>query len=204
MQCDILDEALASKLESVGGSNYSAVTQLTYRQVGGLAVSRPPASLISNPFHVSQVFGANGFAWNGSALWMYQKVIFVLCGRLPYLSTVRLSSYLCAGDFIRWRHVDSGCFVSKRRTALILRKWRVFAGPPRTSGILSGPGDVHVYKITFIHALTDNLLGVLCASCSLQLFFMSGFFPGHPFTQPCSIHSCGKWPVVDAGESGDC
>lgn len=35
-----------------------------------------------------------------------------------------------------------------------------------------------------------------------QLFFMADFFPGHPFTQPCSLHSCGKWPVVDAGMRG--
>lgn len=52
LQCDALDASLASLLLATGGANYSAVTQLTYRQV----------------------FGANGFAWNGSALWMYQKV----------------------------------------------------------------------------------------------------------------------------------
>jgi hypothetical protein len=51
-ECDALDASLSSLLLATGGANYSSVAQLTYRQV----------------------FGANGYAWNGSALWMYQKV----------------------------------------------------------------------------------------------------------------------------------
>jgi hypothetical protein len=50
-----------------------------------------------------------------------------------------------------------------------------------------------------INVASSSLPRAWC-TCAPQLYFMADFLPGHPFTQPCSLHSCGKWPVVDAGE----
>ena len=51
--CDAFDSQIAAETLAAGGSNYSAVAQLTYRQV----------------------FGANGVAWNGTDIWIFQKEI---------------------------------------------------------------------------------------------------------------------------------
>lgn len=51
--CDSFDKQITAQTLAAGGTNYSAVTQLTYRQV----------------------FGANGVAWNGTDIWIFQKEI---------------------------------------------------------------------------------------------------------------------------------
>ena len=113
---------MAARLGAAGGANFSAVAQLTYRQV----------------------FGAQGWAWTGSALWSFQKEI----SSDGDMSTLDV----------------------------------IFPAAPQLLAVAAGAP---------LRALLDPVL-----------FEMASFDPSLRYTQPCALHSLGKWPVVDAGNGG--
>lgn len=70
---------------------------------------------------------------------------------------------------------------------------------------ISSDGDMSTLDVIFPsaaqHIYFDGA-ATLAALLEPLLFFMADFYPNHKFTQPCSLHSAGKWPVVDAGDGG--
>lgn len=117
-----LDASLRTSLLAAGGEHYAAVAELVYRQV----------------------FGANGYAWNGSAVWGFQKEI-------------------------------------------------------------SSDGDLSTLDVIFPSAPLPLFFGnatLLAALLEPEFFEMAGFDPSLRYTQPCALHSLGKWPSVEAGNGG--
>jgi hypothetical protein len=117
-----LDASLRASLIAAGGPRYAAVAELVYRQV----------------------FGANGYSWNGTALWGFQKEI-------------------------------------------------------------SSDGDLSTLDVIFPSAalpLFFENATLLAALLEPVLFQMGGYDPANKFSQPCALHSLGKWPNVDAGNGG--
>jgi len=70
---------------------------------------------------------------------------------------------------------------------------------------ISSDGDMSTLDVIFPssaqHLYLNNGSGLVNLLDPL-LFIMSNFYEGHSFTQPCSFHSAGKWPIVDVGNGG--
>jgi hypothetical protein len=118
---DAFDTQIAADTLAAGGANYSAVTQLTYRQV----------------------FGANGVAWNGTDVWIFQKEI-------------------------------------------------------------SSDGDLSTLDVIFPSSPQPLFFekGALLGLTIAPALYVMGPESPVKFSQPCALHSMGKWPVVDAGNGG--
>jgi hypothetical protein len=72
------------------------------------------------------------------------------------------------------------------------------AGDAATAARMYAP-EVHVLA-AFAVELPWLALTVLASTPILYL--MAGLNPHNHFSQPCALHSLGKWPVVDAGNGG--
>ena len=69
---------------------------------------------------------------------------------------------------------------------------------------ISSDGDLSTLDVIFPSAAQHIYFGAATLAALLEplLFIMADFYPAHKFSQPCSLHSAGKWPVVDAGDGG--
>jgi len=70
---------------------------------------------------------------------------------------------------------------------------------------ISSDGDMSTLDVIFPSAaqhLYFNNASVLAQLLDPLLYIMSNMNPQHSFTQPCSFHSAGKWPIVDVGNGG--
>jgi Domain of unknown function (DUF4965)/Domain of unknown function (DUF1793) len=70
---------------------------------------------------------------------------------------------------------------------------------------ISSDGDMSTLDVIFPAAaqlLYFEEAQLLAKMLDPLLFIMSDLYEGHHFTQPCSFHSAGKWPVVDVGNGG--
>lgn len=70
---------------------------------------------------------------------------------------------------------------------------------------VSSDGDLSTLDVIFPSApllLRHDNASLLRAALEPPLYLMAGFNPSNRFTQPCALHSLGKWPVVEAGNGG--
>ena len=70
---------------------------------------------------------------------------------------------------------------------------------------ISSDGDLSTLDVIFPAApqlLYHANASLLRAAIEPHLYLMAGRNPHNHFSQPCALHSLGKWPVVDAGNGG--
>lgn len=70
---------------------------------------------------------------------------------------------------------------------------------------ISSDGDLSTLDVIFPAApqlMYHSNASILRATIEPHLYLMAGLNPNNHFSQPCALHSLGKWPVVDAGNGG--